>query len=89
MRAGDRRREDWYADADLDRPQIFVPAIMGAGILISLYTMLRDAWQAHRSREASRHTALAAHATAGQARTGVARPAPRCWPGCARGSATC
>ena len=38
------------ADADADRLQIFVPAIMGVGVVISLYTLVRDAWQARRWR---------------------------------------
>jgi membrane-associated phospholipid phosphatase len=49
---------------------IFVPAIMSAGLLVSLYTLVRDALHARRWRGTDRRIALAAHATAQQVLTG-------------------
>ena len=55
-----RVREDWWAQADIDRAQIFVPAIMGAGLLVSLVTLLRDAAHGRRRAGRDRRTALQA-----------------------------
>ena len=45
-----RVREDWWAQADIDRAQIFVPAIMGAVLLVSAVTLLRAAtWRTRSS----------------------------------------
>ncbi|MGY1753363.1 alkaline phosphatase D family protein [Blastococcus sp. SYSU D01042] len=65
-----RVREDWWADADIDRAQIFVPAIMGAGLLVSGFTLVRDALHGRRRRGRTRATALEAAAVAGFVRTG-------------------
>jgi hypothetical protein len=59
-----RVREDWWDDADIDRAQIFVPAIMGAGLLISGFTLLRDVLHGRRRRGRSRQGALNARAVA-------------------------
>ena len=66
-----RIREDWWAQADIDRAQIFVPAIMGAGILVSLVTLLRDAAHGRRQAGRSRRTALQAVGAASFARDGA------------------
>jgi hypothetical protein len=55
-----RVREDWWAQADIDRAQIFVPAIMGAGLLVSAVTLLRDAVHGRRRTGRDRRTALQA-----------------------------
>lgn len=55
-----RVREDWWAQADVDRAQIFVPAIVGAGILVSAFTLVRDALQGRAHRGRDRRTALQA-----------------------------
>ena len=66
-----RRRvtEDWWSDADIDRAQIFVPAIMGAGVLVSMFTLVRDALHGRRRSGRDRRTALHARATAHFVRT--------------------
>ncbi len=64
------RHEDWFADADITRAQIFVPAIMGAGILISVITLMRDALRAKTWRGRARRVALEGHATAHHVLTG-------------------
>ena len=69
-RAGVSHREDWFADADVDKAQIFVPAIMGAGILISLLTLVRDALHRKKWRGQARRVSLQAHAAAHHALTG-------------------
>ncbi|SOC49587.1 Phosphodiesterase/alkaline phosphatase D [Blastococcus aggregatus] len=72
-RTGSRRRvkEDWWADADIDRAQIFVPAIMGAGLLISAFTLVRDAFHGRHRRGRDRRTVLQARASAAFVRTGT------------------
>ncbi|MCZ2860611.1 alkaline phosphatase D family protein [Blastococcus sp. VKM Ac-2987] len=65
-----RVREDWWAQADIDRAQIFVPAIMGAGILVSAFTLVRDALHGRDRAGRSRRTALHALATARSVRSG-------------------
>ncbi|MGY1616190.1 alkaline phosphatase D family protein [Geodermatophilus sp. SYSU D00691] len=67
-----RVREDWWDDADVDRAQIFVPAIMGAGLLISGFTLLRDALHGRRRHGRDRAAALQARAVATFVRTGAA-----------------
>jgi hypothetical protein len=67
-----RVREDWWAQADIDRAQIFVPAIMGAGVLVSLVTLLRDAAHGRRRSGRDRRTALQAAGVAFFVRTGGA-----------------
>jgi phosphodiesterase/alkaline phosphatase D-like protein len=64
-----RVKEDWWADADVDRAQIFVPAIMGAGILVSMFTLFRDALHGRRRHGRARQTALHARAAAHFVRT--------------------
>ena len=64
------RREDWFADADVNRAQIFVPALMGAGILVSVFTLARDAMHNRYRRGRARRVALEAHATAHHVLTG-------------------
>lgn len=70
-----RVREDWWAQADVDRAQIFVPAIIGAGILVSAFTLVRDAVHGRDRRGRDRRTALHALATAHGVRTGEASDA--------------
>lgn len=62
--ADPRVKEDWWADADIDRAQIFVPAIMGAGLLVSAFTLVRDALHGRHRRGRDRRTVLQARATA-------------------------
>ncbi|HSL59253.1 MAG TPA: alkaline phosphatase D family protein [Acidimicrobiales bacterium] len=57
-------RDDWWDDADIDRLHVFVPAVMGVGVLVSLGTLLRDAVHRHRARGGHRAVALTAAATA-------------------------
>lgn len=57
------RRDPWL-DADLDRFGIFVPAIMSAGLLFSVITLLRDAMHAHRHGHRDRRVHIAAATTA-------------------------
>ena len=59
-----RRHDDWFADSDVDNAHIFVPAIMGAGILISVLTLARDALHTRQWRGRARRVALEARATA-------------------------
>lgn len=66
-------RGDPWRDADLDRFGIFVPAIMSAGLLFSVLTLLRDAMHARRHRHRDRRVHIAATTTAGHVTTG--RPA--------------
>ncbi|MGY1666732.1 alkaline phosphatase D family protein [Geodermatophilus sp. SYSU D00696] len=66
-----RVREDWWDDADVDRAQIFVPAIMGAGLLVSGVVLLRDALHGRRRRGRDRETELRARAVAAFVRTGA------------------
>ncbi|MGY1734979.1 alkaline phosphatase D family protein [Geodermatophilus sp. SYSU D00684] len=66
-----RVREDWWDDADVDRAQIFVPAIMGAGLLVSGVTLLRDALHGRHRRGRDRETELHARAAAAFVRTGA------------------
>ncbi|GGS28743.1 alkaline phosphatase D family protein [Actinokineospora fastidiosa] len=65
-----KAREDWLSDLDITRTHIFVPAIMSAGILISLFTLVRDALHGRNRRGHSRRAALEAHATAHHVLTG-------------------
>ncbi|MCF6734330.1 alkaline phosphatase D family protein [Blastococcus sp. KM273129] len=65
-----RVREDWWAQADVDRAQIFVPAIIGAGILVSAFTLVRDALHGRNRRGRDRRTSLQGLATAHGVRTG-------------------
>ncbi|MCZ2849776.1 alkaline phosphatase D family protein [Modestobacter sp. VKM Ac-2978] len=67
-----RVKEDWWADADVDRAQIFVPAIMGVGVLVSAVTLLRDALHGRHRRGQDRRTTLEARAAAQFAVTGAA-----------------
>jgi membrane-associated phospholipid phosphatase len=67
-----RVREDWWAQADIDRAQIFVPAIMGAGLLVSAVTLLRDALHGRRRTGRDRRTALQSAAVASFVRGGGA-----------------
>ena len=67
-----RVREDWWDDADIDRAQIFVPAIMGAGVLVSGFTLVRDAVHGRRRQGRDRQTALHARGAAAFVRTGTA-----------------
>jgi hypothetical protein len=67
-----RVREDWWAQADIDRAQLFVPAIMGAGLLVSAVTLLRDAAHGRRRAGRDRRTALQAAGVASFVRTGSA-----------------
>lgn len=57
------RRDPWL-DADVDRFGIFVPAIMSAGLLFSVVTLLRDALHSRRHRHRDRRMHIAAAATA-------------------------
>lgn len=66
-------RDDPWRDADLDRFGIFVPAIMSAGLLFSLLTLVRDALHARRHRHRDRRVHIAAATTAAHVTTG--RPA--------------
>jgi membrane-associated phospholipid phosphatase len=65
-----RDRDPW-ADADVDRFGIFVPAIMSAGLLFSLVTVLRDAVHGRRRRNRRRRVDVAAAAVAGHVVTGA------------------
>lgn len=65
-----RRRDDWFSDADIDRAHIFVPVIMGAGLLVSAFTLARDALHGRRWEGRERRVALEAHATAHHVLTG-------------------
>ncbi|MFQ1002379.1 alkaline phosphatase D family protein [Modestobacter sp. SSW1-42] len=67
-----RVKEDWWADADVDRAQIFVPAIMGAGVLVSAFTLLRDALHGRQRRGRDRRSTLEARAAASFVATGAA-----------------
>jgi hypothetical protein len=67
-----RVREDWWAQADVDRAQIFVPAIMGAGLLVSAVTLVRDAVHDRRRTGRDRRTALQSVAVASFVRHGSA-----------------
>lgn len=69
--ADPRVKEDWWADADIDRAQIFVPAIMGAGLLVSGFTLVRDALHGRRRRGRDRQTVLRARAAAAFVTTGA------------------
>lgn len=66
------RRDPWL-DADVDRFSIFVPALMSAGLLFSIVTLLRDAARARRHRHSDRRVQIAAVATAEHVLSG--RPA--------------
>lgn len=68
--ADPRVKEDWWADADIDRAQIFVPAIMGAGLLVSAFTLVRDALHGRHRRGRDRQTVLHARAAAAFVTTG-------------------
>lgn len=63
-----RVREDWWDTGE--GAQIFVPAIMGAGLLVSGITLLRDALHGRRHRGRDRQSALQARAAAHFVRTG-------------------
>jgi membrane-associated phospholipid phosphatase len=64
------RRADLFADADVDRLNVFVPAVMSAGLLFSLVTVARDAL--HRLRGNGGHrAALHARASAIHVLTGA------------------
>ena len=63
-------RDPW-ADADVDRFGIFVPAIMSAGLVFSIITLLRDAVHGRRHRHRERRIEIAAAATAGHVTTGA------------------
>ncbi|MBC6445889.1 alkaline phosphatase D family protein [Actinokineospora xionganensis] len=65
-----RVREDWLSDFDVTRTHIFVPAIMGAGVLVSLLTLLRDALHGKGGRGRARRIELEARATARHTLTG-------------------
>jgi hypothetical protein len=65
-----RDRDPW-ADADVDRFGIFVPAIMSAGLLFSIVTLLRDAAHGRRHRHRERRVDIAASAVAGHVVTGA------------------
>ncbi|WP_436498237.1 alkaline phosphatase D family protein [Actinokineospora sp. HUAS TT18] len=65
-----RGREDWLSDFDVTRTHIFVPAIMGAGILVSLLTLLRDALHGKGGPGRARRIELEARATARHTLTG-------------------
>ncbi|HSP01972.1 MAG TPA: alkaline phosphatase D family protein [Acidimicrobiales bacterium] len=67
-------RDPW-ADADVDRFGIFVPAIMSAGLLFSIVTLLRDAVHGRRHRHRDRRVEIAAAATAGHVTTGASATA--------------
>ena len=54
-----RSRDPW-ADAYIDRFGIFVPAIMSAGLLFSIVTLLRDAVHGRRHRHRERRVEIAA-----------------------------
>lgn len=62
MSAG--RHHDWCDDVDVDRFHVFVPAVMGVGVLVSLATLARDAVHRRRARAGHRTVALTADATA-------------------------
>ncbi|GAA4753868.1 hypothetical protein GCM10023328_41510 [Modestobacter marinus] len=66
-----RVKEDWWADTDVDRAQIFVPAIVGVGVLVSGFTLLRDAVHGRQRRGRDRRTTLEARATAAFVATGA------------------
>ena len=60
-----RRRSadpDWFEASDIDRAQVFVPAIMSVGLVFSAVTLVRDLlrWSGGRARE--RRTAIEAGA---------------------------
>lgn len=63
------RRDPWL-DADVDRFGIFVPAIMSAGLLFSVVTLLRDALHSRRHRHRDRRLHIAAAAIADHVATG-------------------
>lgn len=64
------RRDPW-ADADVDRFGIFVPAIMSAGLLFSIVTLLRDAFHGRRHRHRQRRIDIAAAAVAEHVTSGA------------------
>lgn len=66
-----RRAEDPWDDFDVDRFGVFVPAVMGAGLLVSLGTLVHDALHRGRRRGHDRRRRLAALALARQVRSGV------------------
>jgi membrane-associated phospholipid phosphatase len=70
-----RSSRDPWADADVDRFGIFVPAIMSAGLLFSIVTLLRDAVHGRRHRHRDRQVQIAAAATAGHVTTGASATA--------------
>ncbi len=63
------RRDPWL-DADIDRFSIFVPAIMSAGLLFSVLTLVRDAAHDRQHRHRARRVRIAAAATADHVTTG-------------------
>ncbi|MGY1708833.1 alkaline phosphatase D family protein [Geodermatophilus sp. SYSU D00758] len=63
-----RVREDWWDQGE--GAQIFVPAIVGAGLLVSVLTLVRDALHGRRRSGRDRRTALQGRAAAGFVRTG-------------------
>src|SRR5688572_12305105 len=66
-----RRAEDPWADFDVvDRFNVFVPAVMSAGLLISIGTLAHDAVHRYRRRGHDRRRRLAAQALAEHVRTG-------------------
>lgn len=65
------RRDPW-GDADIDRFGIFVPAIMSAGLVFSILTLLRDAVHGRRHRHRDRRIEIAGAAIAGHVTTGAA-----------------
>jgi membrane-associated phospholipid phosphatase len=67
-------RDPW-ADADVDRFGIFVPAIMSAGLFFSIVTLLRDAVHGRRHPHRDRRVEIAAAATAGHVMTGASATA--------------
>lgn len=54
------------------RFHVFVPAIMSAGLVFSLFTVLRDAFAQMRNGSAGRAEQVAGHSTAAAVRTGAA-----------------
>ena len=56
------RDRDPYRDHDPFRLHVFVPAIMSAGLLFSLLTLVRDAFAGRNRRQADRRAAVAASA---------------------------
>lgn len=67
-------RDPW-TDADVDRFGIFVPAIMSAGLLFSIVTLLRDAVHGRRHRHRERRVEIAGAAAAGHVTTGASATA--------------